>query len=119
MMLVNAKCPPAWPQTSPIILETMAHHALPGWNPAIQPALISQQFLLQHCLSASRQIGATLRGATLTHATAMPRTLQRATTSLVRSSTARQHAAPRTHTLRWRAQPTLLAMLSVQLQTKK
>ena len=118
-MKVYARCPPAWPRTSPIILETMAKPALPGQNQAIPLVLTSQQFLLQPYPSASKQIGATLRGVTLTHATAMPLTLQKATTTLVRSSTARQHAAPRTHTLHWRAQPTLLGMLNVQLLTNK
>merc|ERR1711865_846871 len=61
-----------------------------------------------------RRIGATRSGATLTLAIAMRLTPQRVTTSLTLSTTAMPHAATRTPTLRWRAQPTPWVMLNAQ-----
>merc|ERR1712100_968623 len=82
------------------------------WILATQPAPISRSDLQSKCPSPSRPHGAMNLGATLTHVTVMHLTAQRVTTSLVHSSTALPHAAPRTHTQRWRAQPTPWAMLN-------
>ena len=109
----SASGPQVCSRTSVIIPETLVLRARFIWILATQPAPISRSNLQSKCPSPSRPHGAMNLGATLTHVTVMHLTAQRVTTSLVHSSTALPHAAPRTHTQRWRAQPTPWAMPNV------
>merc|ERR1712159_166930 len=106
MGAVNATRPWVWPQTGLSIPETMVSHARFTWNQDIPVAPTSQWYLLCRSLLLSMQIGATASGVTLTHAIAMHLMQQRVTTSQENSSTAMPHVVTRTHTQRWRVQPT-------------